>query len=235
MSEPTHTPSDVRGDTDIPPARPTGRGPRERLRAAGPGALRDADLLALVLGSGVPGRSALRIASRLARRRPSELASWPLARWMLTPGIGLARAAALVAAFELGRRAAERPDGTAPIRGPEDVLGHVRDLVRARREHFVVLLLNARHEIQARETVSIGSLNASIVHPREVFQPAIVHSAAAVVLVHNHPSGDPEPSEEDLGITRRLVQVGDLVGIGVLDHVIVAARGHVSFRARQLL
>jgi DNA repair protein RadC len=235
MSEPVAT-----GETTTPPPeerapRGRGTGPRERLRTTGARALRDADLLALVLGSGVPGRSAVRIAARLARRRAVELAAWPLARWMLTPGIGLARAAALVAAFELGRRAAERPGESTPIRGPEDVLGHVRDLVRARREHFVVLLLNARHEMQARETVSIGSLNASIVHPREVFQPAIVHSAAAVVLVHNHPSGDPEPSEEDLGITRRLVQVGDLVGIGVLDHVIVAARGHVSFRARQLL
>ncbi|MEK7331062.1 MAG: JAB domain-containing protein, partial [Candidatus Eisenbacteria bacterium] len=115
------------------------------------------------------------------------------------------------------------------------VLAQVRDLARARREHFVVLLLNARHELQCRETVSIGSLNASIVHPREVFLPAILHSAASVVLVHNHPSGDPEPSEEDLSITRRLVEVGELVGIGVLDHVIVASRGSVSFRTRQLL
>jgi DNA repair protein RadC len=88
-----------------------------------------------------------------------------------------------------------------------------------------VLLLNARHEVQRRETVSIGSLNASIVHPREVFLPAILQSAASIVLVHNHPSGDPEPSEEDLSITRRLAQVGELVGIAVLDHVIVAARG----------
>jgi len=115
------------------------------------------------------------------------------------------------------------------------VLAQVHDLTRARKEHFVALLLNARHEMQRRETVSIGSLNASIVHPREVFQPAILHSAASIVLVHNHPSGDPEPSEEDLSITRRLVQVGDLVGIAVLDHVIVAARGVVSLRSRQLL
>jgi DNA repair protein RadC len=99
----------------------------------------------------------------------------------------------------------------------------------------VVLILNARHELQCRETVSIGSLNASIVHPREVFLPAILHSAASVVLVHNHPSGDPEPSEEDLSITKRLVQVGDLLGIGVLDHVIVAERGVVSLRSRELL
>jgi DNA repair protein RadC len=208
--------------------------PRERLRAHGASRLSDAELLALVLGSGVAGRSVARISCRLARRRADELSQWPLARWMLTPGIGLARAAAMVAAFELGRRAG-RPGACAPIRGPEDVLGQVRDLVQARREHFVVLLLNARHELQCRETVSIGSLNASIVHPREVFLPAILHSAASVVLVHNHPSGDPEPSEEDLGITRRLVQVGELVGIAVLDHVIVAGRGHVSFRARQLL
>jgi DNA repair protein RadC len=108
-------------------------------------------------------------------------------------------------------------------------------LHREQREHFVIVLLNARHEVLRIETVSVGSLNASIVHPREVFKPAVVHSAASVVLAHNHPSGDPEPSEEDLSITRRLVEVGELLGIAVLDHVIVARRGVVSFRARQLL
>src|SRR2546422_912819 len=209
--------------------------PREKLRARGPSALSDAELLALLVGSGSAKRSAIKIGRLLARKTPSELAGWSTVRWLLTPGIGPARAAALAAAFELGRRAAERPASSATIRGPEDVLIQVRDLSRARREHFVVLLLNARHELQCRETVSIGSLNASIVHPRGVFLPAILHSAASVILVHNHPSGDPEPSEEDLSITRRLVQVGDLVGIGVLDHVIVAARGVVSLKARQLL
>lgn len=122
------------------------------------------------------------------------------------------------------------------IRGPDDVVAIVGPkLRREQREHFLVLLLNARHEVVARETVSVGSLNASIVHPREVFRPAVVASAAATVLVHNHPSGDPEPSEEDLAITKRLVQAGELIGISVLDHVIVAARGVVSLRARQLL
>src|SRR5207247_2295 len=209
--------------------------PREKLRARGPGALSDAELLALILGSGTGRRSALRIGRFLARRPPSELGGWSAARWLLVPGIGPARAPPLAAAFELGRRAVERPASSAAIRGPEDVLAQVRDLPRARKEHFVVLLLNARHELQCRETVSVGSLNASIVHPREVFLPAILHSAASVILVHNHPSGDPEPSEEDLGITRRLIDVGELVGIGVLDHVIVAARGVVSLRSRQLL
>ena len=219
----------------IRPSATAGLRPREKLRDRGAGALGDAELLALILGSGTAGRSALRTAQRLARHPPSELARWSAVRWSRVRGIGLARAAALMAAFELGRRALEPSGGALAIRGPEDVQPHVRDLFRARKEHFVVLLLNARHEMQARETVSIGSLNASIVHPREVFLPAIIHSAASIVLVHNHPSGDPEPSEEDLSITRRLVQVGELVGIGVLDHVIVAARGLVSLRARQLL
>ena len=122
------------------------------------------------------------------------------------------------------------------IRGPDDVVRLVGSKLRKEsREHFLVLLLNARHEVMGQETVSIGSLNASIVHPREVFRPAVVASAAATVLVHNHPSGDPEPSEEDLSITKRLVEAGELLGIQVLDHVIVASRGVVSLRARQLL
>lgn len=118
------------------------------------------------------------------------------------------------------------------IRGPEDVYASCPGLVRRRMEEFHVLLLNARHEVTRRVLVSRGSLNASIVHPREVFRPAIVGSAASIILVHNHPSGDPEPSEEDLAITRRLVQVGELHGIPVLDHVVVAKAGFVSLRAR---
>ena len=122
------------------------------------------------------------------------------------------------------------------IRGPDDVVAVVGPKLRQEhREQFLVLLLNARHEVMAKETVSVGSLNASIVHPREVFRPAVLASAAAIVLVHNHPSGDPEPSEEDLTITKRLVEAGELLGIGVLDHVIVAGRGVVSLRSRQLL
>lgn len=121
------------------------------------------------------------------------------------------------------------------VSGPDDVIAAWPELPTADREVFGVLLLNARHEAKRRVVVSIGSLNASIVHPREVFRPAILYSAASVVLVHNHPSGDPEPSEEDLSITRRLVECGDLLGIGVLDHLVIGSRGHVSFRARQLL
>ena len=135
-------------------------------------------------------------------------------------------------------RVAERPPAPRTlkaIRGPEDVVEVCRAIGSRRWEEFHVLLLNARHECMRRVLISRGSLNASIVHPREVFRPAIVGSAASIVLLHNHPSGDPEPSEEDLAITRRLVQVGELVGIAVLDHVILAKTGHVSLRARGII
>jgi len=122
-----------------------------------------------------------------------------------------------------------------PVNGPEQVVAAWPELKTAEREVFGILTLNARHAATRRVIVSVGSLNASIVHPREVMRPAILYSAASLVLVHNHPSGDPEPSEEDMHITRRLVECGELLGIGVLDHVIIGSRGFVSFRARQLL
>jgi DNA repair protein RadC len=123
-----------------------------------------------------------------------------------------------------------------PVRGPDDVVALIGKRLRGEpREHFLVIILNARHEAVAVETVSIGSLNASIVHPREVFRPAVLASAASVIVAHTHPSGDPEPSEEDIAITRRLAQVGEILGIGLLDHIVIARRGVVSLRARGLL
>jgi len=122
-----------------------------------------------------------------------------------------------------------------PLRGPEDVLSLTRSLEKEVKEHFLVLLLNARQEVFRKETVSVGSLSGSIVHPREVFRPGLIHAAASMVIVHNHPSGDPEPSDEDLQITERLTKAGKLLGIAVLDHVIVASRGVVSLRARDLM
>lgn len=120
-----------------------------------------------------------------------------------------------------------------PVRGPDDVVGLIGRRLRAEcREHFVVLLLNTRHECMAVETVSIGSLNSSIVHPREVFRPAVLAAAASIIVAHNHPSGDPEPSEEDLSITRRLAEVGEVLGIALLDHLVIAERGAVSLRER---
>src|SRR5262249_25626743 len=149
-------------------------------------------------------------------------------------GIKAAKASRLAAAIELGRRmfAHEDPEAPPAVNGPEDAVRLVRHIRRARKEHFLALFLNARHQLIKLETISIGTLNASLVHPREVFQPAVGESAAAVILAHNHPSGDPTPSEEDLQLTARLVQAGRIMGIEVLDHIIVCAGAHLSLKAR---
>jgi DNA repair protein RadC len=207
--------------------------PRERLRDLGAAALADAELVALVLGSGSRGESALDVARRLlvdagdlatlARATSAEIAS--------RPGLGAARGAALAAAFELGRRALERRiDRGAAFASSADVFAHFRArLGSLRQEIFWALLLDAKHRKLREVRIAEGSLTAALVHPREVFAPAVRESAAALVLVHNHPSGDPSPSPEDRQITRRLREAGELVGVRVLDHVIVGADAHYSF------
>jgi DNA repair protein RadC len=154
------------------------------------------------------------------------------------PGIGQRRATQVLAAFELSRRAAvPRPEQNLIIRTAEDAVRVVGPVLRdLKREMFVTLLLTTRHRLLKFETVSVGSLNASIVHPREVFRPAIQAAAASVLLAHNHPSGDPEPSEDDVEMTRRLVATGEMLGIEVIDHVIIGAGGsYLSFRERGLI
>jgi DNA repair protein RadC len=137
----------------------------------------------------------------------------------------------LAAALELGRRLAPGEPGTHPsVRGPRDVYEVTADLRTLRREHFVGLYLKTRNRLLARETISVGSLNASIVHPREVFEPALRLAAASLVVVHNHPSGETDPSEDDLAITRRLSEAGEILGIPLLDHVIVGALGFTSLK-----
>ena len=208
--------------------------PRERLEALGAEALSDAELLALLLRTGGRGADALAVASRLlamhgglsalARAGGCDLAS--------TAGIGPAKSATLRASLELGRRlAARRLEAGRPIRGPADVFHHFHPHLRhAAQERFLVVLLDGRHRVLRQELVSQGTLTASLVHPREVFRPALRESAAALVLVHNHPSGDPTPSREDREITERLMRAGEILGIPVLDHVVVAERGYCSLR-----
>jgi DNA repair protein RadC len=209
------------------------RGPRERLRERGTESLDDADLLALLLRTGARGRPAEELARELlggaglhglARAIPAELER--------QPGVGPAKAATLLAALELGRRLAERRLETGDaIRGPQDVYRHFHARLRdAPHEQFHLLLLDGRHRLLREVMASRGTLTASLVHPREVFRPALREGAAALVVVHNHPSGDPAPSAEDREVTRRLVQAGALLGVPLLDHVVVAERGWVSLR-----
>jgi DNA repair protein RadC len=219
---------------------PRSERPRERLKGLGPQALSTSELLAIVLGSGTGRSSALVVAqSVLARSDGSlrRLALLPVAALTTVPGVGPARAVAIHAALELGRRLADegRDDG-APIRSPRDVyhayVGRLQDLPV---EEFHVAVLDAQHRLERDVLVTRGILNSSLVHPREVFREAIAERAAAIVLVHNHPSGDPTPSPDDRAVTEQLVAAGRLLDIPVHDHVIVGRGRFMSFAEAGLL
>jgi DNA repair protein RadC len=206
---------------------------RERLLRLGPDGLDEADLLALVVGCPAGrARSLLRRHGplrRLSTRSPGELRH--------ASRIGPLQAQRLVAALALARRlVGERLRPGTLFANPQQIFNHFHGALRDRkREIFLVVLLDARHRILREEVVSEGSLTTSIVHPREVFLPAVRESAGAVVLVHNHPSGDPCPSEEDIAVTRRLVHASELLGIRVLDHVIVGDGRYASFKEQGLM
>ena len=206
--------------------------PREKLERLGPEALRDEELLAILLRTGYEGRNVLEISRGIIKRYPvSKLVDMDLKKLTTIKGIGQAKAAGLVAGFELAKRGLNQGIGIEPsITSPVDVLGFLTDIKDRRKEYFVALFLNARNQVICREDVSVGSLNASLVHPREVFAPAVGSSAASVILAHNHPSGDVTPSREDIELTRRMVQAGEIMGIEVLDHLIVGSERFLSMK-----
>lgn len=218
---------------------PADERPREKMWAKGPEALSNAELLAILIRTGVPGQSALRLAEKLllAWDGLGGLAAVTMAELARFNGMGPAKAATVAAALELAKRlAAEKGAPRRVIRTPRDVADLLLPQMRyLRREHFVILLLNTKNRVLACSTVSIGSLNASIVHPRELFREAISRSAAHIVLVHNHPSGDPTPSPEDVALTRRLVEGGRLLDVGVLDHVIIGDGRYVSLKEQGII
>jgi DNA repair protein RadC len=207
--------------------------PRERLVRYGPEALTDGQLLAILLGTGFEGWTALDVGVALLDRHDglTGLSRLGMREFCEVPGVGPAKAALIKAALEIGKRAAAAPLSTGQrVTSSEDVFRHYRPLMRdLRREVFKVVLLDGKNAIIRDVTVSEGSLTLSIVHPREAFVPAVRESAAAVIFVHNHPSGDPEASPEDRALTRRLVSAGEIIGIRVLDHVIIGDRRYVSF------
>lgn len=208
--------------------------PREKLEALGPERLSDGELLAILLRTGSKKESAISLADRILAQPKGVcfLAEASIEDFAKIHGIGLAKACQIKAAVELGRRVALKSKGIKPaIKTPEDVAELLMEQMRhLDREHFVVLLLDTKNQFLHQETISVGSLNASIVHPRELFKHAIIKSAAAVILVHNHPSGDPTPSTEDLLITKRLAEVGELMGITVLDHIIIGDQKYYSLK-----
>jgi len=213
--------------------------PRERLQKFGPEALSAQELLALVIGRGIPKKSVMNIAQELLAKfgNVKAIGQATIEELSQIKGIGLAKAAQIKACFELGRRGDLEPEMiNFDIKNPESVVKAIRASIKDKaKEHFKLILLNPRNKIIGISTISIGTLNASLVHPREVFKDAIVHSAASVVLAHNHPSGNPEPSEDDLKITKKLVESGKILGIEVLDHIVIAKNGFFSFKEKGLV
>lgn len=208
--------------------------PRERMLAGNLEERTTPEILAALLGAGGGGRNVLALAHEILVRfgglRP--LARANARALMELPGIGPARAARLVAACELGRRLVRsRAADRNPVSSPEDVAGLVMESMRdLDREQFRVLLLDSKNRVLGIETVAIGTLNASLVHPREVLKPGIMRSAAALILIHNHPTGIACASEEDIRLTRRIVQAGRIVGIEILDHMIIGDGTYESLR-----
>jgi len=218
---------------------PLGERPRERLFKLGSEALSAQELLALILGRGVKGESVMVTSQRLMSRfgNLEGIASASIEELTQIKGIGPAKASQLKAAVELGKRLESGSDEKQRpiVKSPDDVAAVVRTQLKGKKkEHFLVISLDTRNRLINCKPISIGSLDTSIVHPREAFEEAISSSAASVIFVHNHPSGDPEPSKEDIELTRRLVEVGEIMGINVLDHIIVCDKDYLSLKARNL-
>jgi DNA repair protein RadC len=212
--------------------------PRERLLEAGPSALSDGELLGLLFGIGSREKTAVELAGEVISEADGLHGLYDVSVHELTQinGIGEAKACKILAAVELGRRIGRvRNPGRPMISSPADVERLLRGrMANLDRENFVVVLLNTKNEVIETSTVSIGTLGASLVHPREVFKPAVRASAASVILAHNHPSGKVEPSQEDREVTRRLGEAADILGIEVLDHVIVGD-GYFSMKEHGML
>ena len=225
---------------------PTSDRPRERLVKLGGEALSPAELLALVLGRGTRGESVMVTSQKLLNRFGSlkGVLSASLEQLDDVNGMGLAKAAQLKAIQEIARRL-DDPDYNRPagpvVKGPDEALRAVKPKLKGKKkEHFYTVLLDTRGRVIGTHEVSMGSLDSSIVHPREalqsaVFQKAIKGTAASVIFVHNHPSGDPRPSDEDIKLTKRLVEAGNIVGIEVLDHLIVCDSDYISMKAKGLM
>ncbi|WP_239254990.1 RadC family protein [Listeria ilorinensis] len=215
---------------------PIPKKPREKLQYLGPEALQDSELIALLLETGTRSESVKEVAERLVMkfRQLTEMQFATLEELKELNGIGVAKAAKIIAAIELGKRIHFVSElSNLRIAHPEDAVKIVMpELKFLYQEHFHCLFLNSKNQVIHRETVFVGGLNVSIVHPREVFRLALRHSAASILCFHNHPSGDPTPSNEDIQVTERLIEAGNVVGIPLLDHIIIGKNQYLSLKEK---
>lgn len=214
--------------------------PREKLTLRGPQSLTDAELIAILLRTGMKGKSVVSVAQDIITKEGNlaKLASRSLSDLRKHSGVGKDKAATLLAAFEISRRvlSQEKWMSERKITSPEDIANIFIPLLRDEvKEQFVVVCLNSANKIIRYEVISVGNLNSSVVHPREIFKSAIEYSAASIILLHNHPSGNPEPSNEDITITKKIVEAGKLMDIPVFDHIIIAGKNYTSFVEKRLL
>jgi len=211
--------------------------PREKLIAKGPQNLKDEELLAILLRTGIEGKNVLEIARQILRKYSKKrILKMKYEDLIKIKGINSAKACTILASIELIKRALEVGEETLPkIESIKDVIAQFSYLRDKTREHLAALYLNARNELVFKKHIFVGTLDANIAHPREIFEHALANHAASVILVHNHPSGDPQPSKADLEITKRILEAGKILGVDVLDHIIITKTKVFSFKEKKLI
>lgn len=209
--------------------------PREKLEKYGPDKLSDTELLAVLLRTGVKGLNVIELSKKILRKFSGEkLVEAEFKELKKTFGLGSVKACEIIACMELGRRLL-KDKKVELILAPRDVWENLKDIRDNKKEHFIVFYLDTRNQKIKREVISVGTLNANLVHPREVFEPAICHTAAQILIAHNHPSGDTKPSDDDFEVTKRLLEASKILGIEIIDHVIVSENSFLSLKCEGLL
>ncbi len=208
--------------------------PRERLQRSGPASLNNAELLAVILGQGTVGMNAVDLANLLIAEHGLErLTTLSEKELRKVKGIGPAKAAQITALFEFSKRCSLKSKEKTPVRTAQEVYEYAKEILDGKdKEHILILYLDSKNRINKHETISMGTLNSSLIHPREVFKTAIKENTNSIIITHNHPSGDPTPSRDDRDITKELRRAGELLEIEVLDHVIIGRDSYYSFKER---
>jgi len=207
--------------------------PREKLIKKGPSSLSTLELIAVILGSGIKGKDVYKVSKDITKKAEKDFDNLTVKNLIDIEGIGRAKACQIVSAIEFSKRFLIKSNGK--IQSAEDVIRHIEDLRNKKQEHFVTLTLDGAGNLIEKRTVFIGTLNKSLVHPREIFADAISDRAASVIFVHNHPSGNVDPSEVDLAVTNRLKKAGDILGIEVIDHIIIGKDKYLSLKDKNLM